>query len=228
MSEDAYLSGLAERLAGIRAQIEAHRVVPRVTLIAATKGQSAASINALCGLGQFDIGENRAQEFLQKLPDLDGRLVVHMIGQLQSNKAHIIRHVGLIHSLDRLSLAKALHKEAERECKPVDALVEVNMTGDPARGGVAPEEVEAFLDAIAPLCVRVTGLMTVAPLGAGPEDTRGAFRAMRRLFDRLAAQERPNAIMWHLSMGMSEDYVIALQEGATMIRIGRALMGQRG
>ncbi|WP_430646631.1 YggS family pyridoxal phosphate-dependent enzyme [Agromyces sp. GXS1127] len=219
------MSGLAERLEAVRGGVaDAARLAGRdpaeVTTIVVTKFHPESLIRDLAGHGVRDIGENRHQEAQAKaraLADLD--LTWHFIGQLQSKKARQVRsYASVIHSIDRDSLVEALRSdEAE-----VDGFIQVNLTDDPGRGGVAPDALDPMVERVLGTPgIRLLGLMAVAPLD---EPARAAFARVRELSERIRAVA-PEATA--LSMGMSHDYADAILEGATHLRIGTAITGNR-
>ncbi len=206
-----------------------HRVGrdPReVTLVAITKKFSPETIREALKLGIKDLGENRMQEAVEKIKQLPGEIRWHFVGHLQSNKAgDAVKYFNLIHSLDRLRLARDLDRRASGEGKRVKTLVQLNVSGERSKHGLPPGELEDFLIEVRRLKgIAVEGLMTMAPLTEDPEEVRPFFRRLRELRDSL---EVPGISLRHLSMGMSGDYTVALEEGATMIRIGTALFGPR-
>ncbi|CAN5216356.1 YggS family pyridoxal phosphate-dependent enzyme [soil metagenome] len=217
--------GLAERLEVVqasiaRAVVEAGRDSSEITTIVVTKFHPASLVRELAALGVRDVGENRHQEASAKaaeLADLD--LHWHYIGQLQSNKAKAVRrYASAVHSIDRASVLPGLGSDTGS----IDAFVQVDLSGEPGRGGVAPEGLDALIDAVlGARGIRLRGLMTVAPLGAEP---RAAFARLRELSGRVQKQA-PDATS--LSMGMSGDYREAILEGATHLRIGTAITGNR-
>jgi hypothetical protein len=175
-----------------------------------------------CGLTVF--GENRVQEFLKKYEAIGKAAEWHLIGHLQSNKAkYLVGKVALIHSLDSLKLAKLLDKLSVAHGAPWRVLVQVNVSGEETKFGLSPEEVPGFLDAVQDLPgIEICGLMTMAPYEEDPERTRPVFRSLRQLRDEMA-RSRPYLNLEHLSMGMTNDFEVAVEEGATMVRIGSAL-----
>ncbi len=201
-----------------------------VLLIAVTKTRSAEEINEAIRAGVTDIGENRVQEILDKY---DKVLPVrwHMIGHLQTNKVkYIIDKVSLIHSVDSLKLAEEIDRRAAQHGMMMDILVEVNAAGDEAKFGVGTEAAETLVSEILGSCehIRIRGLMTVAPYAENPEEVRPYFRQMRHLYDRIAAEvDHPRLDFQYLSMGMSNDRRIAVEEGSTAIRVGTAIFGAR-
>ena len=219
------MTGLAERLAAVRGRVadaaaEAGRSPDEITTIVVTKFHPAALVRELAGLGVRDVGENRHQEAQAKaaeLADLD--LAWHFIGQLQSKKARQVRaYASSIHSIDRQALLDALRSD-ETE---IDCFVQVNLTDDPGRGGVSPDELEPFVERVlATPGLRLRGLMAVAPLD---EPARPAFARVREYSERVR-RLAPEASA--LSMGMSHDFREAILEGATHLRIGTAITGNR-
>ena len=201
-----------------------------VKLLGATKTKPPEVLRWAYELGLRVFGENRVQEFLKKweaLRDLD--IEWHFIGRLQSNKVkYIIDKVVLIHSVDRPSLVDELQKRASKKgLDKVNILLEVNVGGEETKGGVEPEHTPQLLEYIlknAPL-LRVRGLMTIPPYRENPEEVRPYFRKLRELRDKL--QEEFNLELPELSMGMSHDYEVAIEEGATIVRVGSAIFGER-
>lgn len=198
-------------------------------LLPVTKTQPAGRISVLRDAGIDVIGENRVQEIAQKYPDLSPSFSIHLIGRLQTNKIkYIIGKVCMIHSLDRMPLATALDKHAQAAGIRMPVLVEVNIGGELQKAGIAPCEAETFMRECAKLPgLRLCGLMAVMPNTPDPETVRPLFRDMRALFDRLRMQAIDGVELTELSMGMSGDYKIAAQEGATIVRVGSAIFGER-
>jgi hypothetical protein len=218
---------LEERVALVRETLkresEAWGRTPRI--VAVTKYSTPEEILPLAGLGITDVGENRVQMIRDKLPRLEGKFSMHMIGRLQSNKVkYIINDVCMIHSLDSLSLAQEIDRQAQKNERKMPVLVQVNVAREPQKGGVEEEDLFPFLRGCAALPgLQVLGLMAIMPLGAEREQLLSLFTRMRSLFDQ-AAQEAIDGIrMEELSMGMSQDYDLAARAGATMVRIGSAL-----
>lgn len=192
-----------------------------IRLVAVTKTVGLNEIARAAALGLHDFGENRVQEAREKIR-AHPHLAWHFIGHLQSNKAReVARHYALIHSVDRLSLAKALQKQAGQFDWMVEILVQVNVSGEKSKHGLPPGDLPALLSALQALPrLKVRGLMTMAPHEADPEKTRPVFRALRELRDRCV---QPGLDLTELSMGMSNDFPVAIEEGATMIRVGSTL-----
>ena len=223
---------LRARLEAIRsrmAQASAGRY-PLPKVLAVTKTHPAEEILPLRDVGLTAIGENRVQEIREKLPVLKDFFQIHLIGQLQSNKVkYIIENVCLIHSLDRLSLAMEIDRQAQKHSRVMPVLVQVSPAGEPQKGGMPPEEVIPFLRQVRTLPgLHVEGLMAVMPHLTDREILSGLFANMRTLFERTQAEGIDGVEMRELSMGMSGDYDLAAAHGATMVRIGSALLGPRG
>ena len=222
--------GLAERLAAIRDRIRVHQAkggwTHPVRIVAVTKSHGPEAVRAAVAAGLEDIGENRVQEALAKqdqLADVSARW--HLIGTLQRNKArHVVGRFALIHSVDRVELARELdHRIGAGPRQPV--LVEVNCSGEPQKGGVEPEGLRALMGVIATLPgLEPRGLMTLAPLTDDERKQRAAFGLLRTLRDDVQAAGYP---LPELSMGMSADFPVAVEEGATMVRLGTLLFGER-
>lgn len=198
-------------------------------ICAVTKTRDAETINLAWEAGIRTIGENRVQELMGKIDDLNPDFQVHLIGTLQTNKVkYIIDRVDVVQSLDRDALAEELSRRAVAAQRVLPVLVQVNIAREPQKGGVLEEELPAFLRRCAQLPgIRVQGLMSIMPLVPDPEEVRPYFRRMRGWFDRLRDESIENISMDVLSMGMSDDCIVAAQEGATMVRLGRALFGAR-
>ncbi len=204
---------------------KANRKPEEVTLVAVSKGGTVEQIGQLAAWGQLDFGENRVQDLVPRIELCDNKLRWHCIGQLQSNKVkYIINRVQLIHSLDRLSLAGEMERQAQKQGVVANSLVQVRFDEDEKRGGVALMRVRELLDGCAGFAhLRVHGLMCLAPLNAGEPRTRECFSSMRSLFEALSKESWPNVGMETLSMGMSRDYGWAVEHGSTMVRVGSAL-----
>ena len=221
---------IAARLAAVRDRMEraacrAQRDVTAVRLVLASKTQPPDAIRAAYACGVREFGENYVQEAIAKqdaLADLGG-LRWHLIGHLQTNKARdAVNRFTLIHSLDSERLASALGR-ARREPQ-VPVLIEVNAAGEVSKSGVAGAEVERLIDG-ARAVVEILGLMTIPPPASDPESSRRHFAALRATRDRLAAAT--GLALSELSMGMTDDFEVAIEEGATIVRVGRAVFGER-
>jgi PLP dependent protein len=222
--------GLPARLAAVRATVAQSQAVGGwshpVRIVAVTKTHGPEAIQAALAAGLRDIGENRVQEALQKQDALaDLPIEWHLIGTLQRNKArHAAGRFALIHSIDRADLATELDRRVPAGGRQ-RILVQVNCSDEPQKGGVSPESLPALLDQLRSLeRVEVQGLMTMSALTDDAVEQRRAFRRLRELRD---GAERAGHRLPHLSMGMSGDYPIAVEEGATMIRLGTVLFGER-
>ena len=216
-----------------RAADRARRSPNDIALIAVCKTQPTAKILEAYNAGQHRFGENRVQEFAEKfsalanLPDAE----FHMIGHLQSNKA--AKAVEMFHAVDSVDSARLAHRlndAARRLSKTLDVLMEINVSGEEAKSGIAPDspEIEAILSG-APNWphLRIRGLMTVPPFTEDPEGARPHFRRLRELRDRLVTRKAPALTLDILSMGMSHDFEVAIEEGSTCVRIGTAIFGER-
>ena len=218
----ARLDDVTTRMRG--AALRSGRTPGEVTLVAVTKGFPISVVESALAVGIRHIGENRVQEAGTKIPPLRDRATWHLVGHLQRNKVR--KALGLfdvIQSLDSHRLAEELQKRAEQADRTVDVLVEVNTSGEATKFGVAPGELYAVLDGVQTLSrLKLRGLMTVGPLVRDPEEARPAFRLLREL-----AEGYDRAPLRELSMGMSGDFEVAVEEGATTVRIGSALFGPR-
>ena len=226
---------LGERLARIRAQIEAAaikcgRLPHEVTLIAISKTHPAALVKAAIELGAMDIGENRVQEAEQKINEV-GRNAArwHLVGHLQANKARrAVQLFDVIHSLDSLELARRLDRLCGEEGrKDLSVLVQVDLGHEETKSGIDEGELIGLVEGLKTLDrVQCVGLMTLPPFFDDPEQARPFFRRLRELRDELAAQGAFEG-KGELSMGMTNDFAVAIEEGATMVRVGTAIFGQR-
>ncbi len=192
-----------------------------MTLVAVSKGQPVEAIRAAYAAGLRHFGENRIQEAVPKIEAAQGAGVEatwHLVGHLQSNKAKTAALAfDVVHSVDSARLLARLEAAAPT---PRDVLLQVNIAAEPQKQGVAPEEVEALVETAREAAnLRLRGLMTIAPMAADPEEVRPVFRHLRELADRFALTE--------LSMGMTDDFEVAIEEGATLVRVGRAIFGER-
>ena len=201
-----------------------------VRFIAVTKFVDEERIAQAIACGAREVGENRVQEWQKKKEFFRNEHVsVHLIGQLQTNKVKYIIDEGLelIQSVDRLALAQEIEKQCAQHACAQDVLLEVNIGDEAQKGGIEKDEITRLLDEISAFShIRVKGLMCIPP-AVGAEEARCYFARMRVLFERLAGYSAPNVQMQHLSMGMSGDYTVAIEEGATMVRVGTALFGAR-
>lgn len=221
---------IAANVARVRARVNAaaeraRRSPDDVLLVAVTKTVSLDRVREGVACGLRVLGENRVQEAREKVPHVPG-VLWHLIGSLQRNKVKdAVRLFDLIHSVDSLPLAEEISRRAGGSGGrgPADVLLEVHLTSEPEKHGIAPEEVETAVLAVGRLPgVRLRGLMGMAPLVAQPEDARPFFRRLRELRDGIR-DRHPDLDLAELSMGMTNDFEVAIEEGATMIRVGRAL-----
>ena len=223
---------LRSRVEAVRANLSAASQgrYPAPKLIAVTKTHPPEMILPLREMGISDIGENRVQEIEEKLPALGENFRIHLIGRLQSNKVkYIIENVCLIQSLDRLSLAAEIDRQAQKHGRVMPVLVQLSPAGEPQMGGLPPVNVRAFLREVSRMPgLHVRGLMAVMPLSRDEAYLSGLFAGMRTLFEQLREEAMDGVDMEELSMGMSGDYMLAARHGATMVRVGSALFGPRG
>ncbi len=231
---------LAENLVAVREKIDAARVRSRredqpVRLVAVTKSVELDTVRDLIDLGQTDIAESRVQQMTQRARDLTPWLANrpkkapdvqwHLIGHLQRNKVKAALSVAeMIHGVDSLRLSEDISARAERDGRQVDCLLEVNCSGESNKAGVAVGAASHLVEQICTLDgIRLVGLMTMAPMVEDPEQARFAFVRLRELFEEMRGEKIGGKDFQHLSMGMSNDYEVAVEEGATIVRIGRAL-----
>jgi PLP dependent protein len=204
-----------------RAAERAGRRPDDVLLVAVTKTVDIARIRMAVAAGLTALGENRVQEARGKIAELGRPAAWHLVGHLQTNKAReALELFDVVHSVDRIDLARELDRRARARGKPIDALVQINIAVEPSKGGWPPEAVETAVEALTALRgLRVRGLMAIPPAVDRAEDARGWFRALRKLSERHGLTD--------LSMGMSGDFEVAVEEGATMVRVGTAIFGPR-
>ena len=220
MSLQENIESVFERMQA--ASLRAGRKLEDTVLIAATKYAGADEINELLNYNVCNVGENRIQAFMEKYPLVQNQNVIwHFIGTLQTNKIkYIVDKISLLHSLDRDSLLPALQKACEKNSIILPVLVQVNISKESSKSGVTEEDLPGFMEECMQYPnIAVTGLMTMAPLAEEPI-TRSCFKRLCYWFDRLNAE---GYHLQHLSMGMTHDFEIAIEEGATMIRVGSAI-----
>lgn len=201
-----------------------------VRLLLATKTVSADNINRAIDMGETLIGESKAQELQQKYPHIKhDKAESHFIGHLQTNKAkNVLKYVNFIHSVDRLKLGKTLHRHLANENREIDILVQVNTSYEESKFGVTPEETLHLIEQLSELnTLHIKGLMTIGKLSADPQDARKCFRRLKSIQQKVKAQNYPRVEMDVLSMGMTGDFEIAIEEGATIVRVGTAIFGER-
>ena len=214
----------------VRAADLARRDPQSISLIAVSKTFGVEHVTAAASAGQLDFGENRVQEAIGKI-DATGPLGLrwHLVGHLQSNKARkAAERFAWIHSIDSADLLRRVEMAAAEAGTAPRLLVQVDLAGEPTKHGARPEELDAILAAARDCqAAHVVGLMLLPPLFDDPERTRPYFRQLRRVRDDLAGRGVPGSMLAQLSMGMSHDFEVAIQEGATMVRIGTAIFGER-
>lgn len=231
---DAVDVSLAGRIAAVQEQVReaalaAGRDATGVTVVAVSKTMPRSAVDEAIGLGLAHFGENRVQEAREKFAEpLPPGASLHLIGQLQSNKArHACRLFTCVESVDRSSLVDTLAAEAAKAERLMPVLIQVNIAGETQKAGCSPEDALALAKQIVGAeCLRLDGLMTIAPFVADAAETRPVFRGLRELRDRLR-DDLPGQNLPVLSMGMSNDFAVAIAEGATHVRIGRAIFGER-
>jgi pyridoxal phosphate enzyme (YggS family) len=218
-----------------RAATRANRNPNDITLVAITKTFPAESILVAYEMGLRHFGENRVEEAAEKIPAVNAqareKITWHLVGHLQSRKVKNAAPLfDYIHSVDSVELAERLDKNAASLDKTIPILFEVNVSGEQSKNGFVPEPSENFFHAAREILalshLNIVGLMTIAPIVANPDDARPCFRALRVLRDELQSRH-PDHALPHLSMGMTDDFEAAIAEGATMLRIGRAIFGER-
>lgn len=225
---------IRENLAEVRSNIakaceKVGREPSEVTLLAVSKTKPLEMIREAMAAGQRAFGENYVQEIEEKYAVLGDSADWHMIGHLQRNKVkYIIGKVSLIHSVDSLRLAEQIQKEAEKHSITVRVLLEVNVANEESKWGFTPDETVEAVKAVAAMPnVHVCGLMTSAPITEDAESNRVYFRQLRKLFDDIKAMNIENVDMQVLSMGMTGDYTVAVEEGSTLVRVGTGIFGAR-
>ena len=233
---------IRENLERIEKRIQAacersHRNREEVLLIAVSKTKPASMVQEAMEAGIRNFGENKVQELCEKAEQIEGGfsrsagspLNWHLIGHLQRNKVkYVVGRACLIHSVDSLRLAEEIQKEAEKKDCHVDILIEVNIGDEESKSGIAKEEAVELVKAVSVLTrVHIKGLMAIAPIVETPEESRPYFREMARLKEEIRSMELPGVEMRELSMGMTGDFEVAIEEGATMVRVGTAIFGGR-
>lgn len=225
---------IQENLQDIRGRMaaacqRANRNPDDVRLVAVSKTKPATMIELAAAAGQTLFGENYVQEFVAKTEEVSAPVTWHFIGSLQTNKVkYLLGKVAMIHSVDRLSLAKEISRQWSKRDTPVDILIQVNLGEEESKSGTDEAALQDLVRQIAELeHVRVRGLMALPPYLDDPEEVRPFFRRLRQLADGLAALNLPGVEMRELSMGMSHDFEAAIEEGATLVRVGSAVFGSR-
>ena len=227
-------AGIEQSLVEVRQRIDqavarSKRHPSTIRLLAVSKTQSVSKVEEAYQAGQRAFAENRVQEWLEKAPSLPEDCEWHLVGRLQSNKVkYLDQNISMIHSLDRFSLLETLNVQGERRDIIWKTLVQVNIARDPAKAGLMPEEVPDFLNSIGDHPhVQVRGFMTIGALEASLAETQEYFRQLRDLRDRLQSRKWSGVDLVELSMGMSGDFELAIEEGATIVRVGRQIFGTR-
>ena len=233
---------IAENLRQVRARMaqaarRAQRSPDEITLVAVSKTKPLALIAQTAAAGQVDFGENRLEELWQKADAAAeaglGTIRWHAIGTIQSRKTKLaLGPFAMIHAVDRLKIAQRLSRQAAETGRTLDVLLEVNVSHEESKHGFSPASlVDALPDLLELPALRYCGLMTMAPFVADPEETRPCFRELRCLLDELRraypSAQHPQATWEHLSMGMTNDFEVAIEEGATIVRVGTAIFGHR-
>jgi pyridoxal phosphate enzyme (YggS family) len=200
-----------------------------VTLIAVSKTKPIEDLRAAYAAGARDFGENKVQELTGKIEEMPADIRWHMIGHLQRNKVkYIAGKVSLIHSVDSYRLAEEINIQAKKNNCTIPILIEVNYAKENSKFGIAPEEIKELVQEISELeNVKIKGLMTIAPFVEDPEENREIFRGMKELSVDIARENIDNVEMEVLSMGMTNDYIVAVEEGSTMVRVGTGIFGAR-
>lgn len=228
------MADIKENLANVRKNIEESckkvgRDVSEVTLITVSKTKPLSDLRIAYEEGSRDFGENKVQELVSKIDEMPSDVKWHLIGHLQRNKVkYIAGKVAMIHSVDSYRLAEEINVQAKKNSCVIPILIEINIAGEDTKFGIKPEEAEELIREISELeNVKVSGLMTIAPNVTNPEENRAYFKAMKDLFVDISSKNIDNVEMKVLSMGMTNDYTVAVEEGATMIRVGTGIFGAR-
>jgi len=228
------INSIAQGIAEVKERIAAAcervgRKPEEVTLIAVSKTMPVEDLRGAMACGMQEFGENRPQELRDKQAEITEPLHWHMIGSLQTNKLkYVIGKTVLIHSVDSVHLAEAIDEMSGKKELVTEILLEINIAGETSKHGIAPEELEGLVRVIAKLNhVKIRGLMTVAPYTDTPEENRVYFRKMKQLMVDINSKNIDNVYMDMLSMGMTGDYEIAVEEGATLVRVGTGIFGHR-
>ena len=228
------MADIKENLANVRKNIEdackkVGRDVSEVTLITVSKTKPLSDLRIAYEEGSRDFGENKVQELVSKIDEMPSDVKWHLIGHLQRNKVkYIAGKVAMIHSVDSYRLAEEINVQAKKNSCVIPILIEINIAGEDTKFGIKREEAEELIREISELeNVKVSGLMTIAPNVANPEENRAYFKAMKDLFVDISSKNIDNVEMKVLSMGMTNDYTVAVEEGATMIRVGTGIFGAR-
>ena len=205
------------------------RSLEDIKIIAVTKTVDVDRINSVYEYGLRDMGENRVQELLEKYDRLPSDIKWHIIGHLQTNKVkYIVDKVQMIHSVDSLELAKEIDTRAARHQRKVDILLQVNVSGEETKFGISPDKVNEYISVLSGMeNIALKGLMTIAPYAQDPQDVRPVFRNLYNIYIDIKSKRYDNVSMDYLSMGMSNDFEVAIEEGANVVRIGTSIFGKR-
>ncbi|KFZ44955.1 hypothetical protein DS62_08160 [Smithella sp. SC_K08D17] len=224
----ANISTIRQRI--VAAAARSQRTPESIKLLAVTKTVSPLSIGKAIEAGISMFGENYVQEAKEKIAAIEKSIQWHMIGHLQTNKAkYAVKLFDYIHSVDRIDLARELDKKARLTGRKINILIEVNVSGEKTKDGIpANDAINLIKNVSQSENLSVRGLMTMAPFLANPEDARPYFSALRNLRDNITREGITGIHMEELSMGMTDDFEVAIEEGATIVRIGRAIFGKRG
>ncbi|MDK2848419.1 MAG: dependent protein [Desulfuromonadales bacterium] len=227
MSIQSNLQHIRDRIQA--ACVRADRNPEDVRLVAVSKTKPADMIDTAAEAGQTLFGENYVQEFLAKSEEVNASVDWHFIGSLQSNKVKYLRDkVSMIHSVDRLSLAKEINRQWKKSGETVDILIQINLGEEETKSGTEENALEQLVREVAALPhVRIRGLMALPPYLDDPEEVRPFFKRLRQLAEKLDKLHIPGVEMRELSMGMSHDFEVAIEEGATLVRVGSAIFGSR-
>jgi PLP dependent protein len=200
-----------------------------IKLLAVTKTVDVNRIKSVYNYGILDMGENRVQELLEKYDKLDQSCKWHLIGHLQTNKVkYIIDKVDMIHSVDSLELAREIDSRAAKLGKKINILLQVNVSGEESKFGINPNEVDEFVKIISTLGnISLRGMMTIAPYAENTESIRDVFKKLYKIYIDIKSEKLDNVSMDYLSMGMSNDFEVAIEEGANIVRIGTGIFGKR-
>lgn len=225
---------LAENLKAVQENIrsaceKAGRNYEDVKLIAVSKTKPLSDIETLIDCGVSDFGENKVQELTEKYENVSRPVNFHLIGHLQTNKVkYVVGKTVLIHSVDSLHLAQEIEKESAKKNLVSDILIQINIANEETKFGIRPEETEELIRAVSIMPhIRIKGLMTIAPFVQNAELNRGLFRKMHQILLDIKSQSIDNVDMDILSMGMTNDYRVAIEEGSNMVRVGTAIFGAR-
>lgn len=229
------MGSIKENLIRVRSNIDSaakkvNRSSDEITLLAVTKTVDVDKVEEAMASEILAVGENKPQELARKYDAIGEKLKWHLIGSLQTNKVkYIIDKVDMIHSLDRVALCEEIQKRAESIDRTINCLVQVNISKEESKHGLNKEDVIDFIKCVSQNYnnIRINGLMTMAPFTANEEEIRNVFRGLKNLSIEIDKLNIPNVDMKELSMGMSNDYEIAIEEGATIVRVGTSIFGER-